>query len=62
MLTTTSAASNITSELARLPGGAELNILSAGTNGTSLYRGGKLAIVNNGFTFKGKLIFFCLYT
>lgn len=45
-----------TPELARLPGGAELNILPAGTNGTtSIYRSnnGKVAIVNNGFTFKG---------
>lgn len=41
-------------ELARLPGGAELNILPAGTNGSTLYRGnGKLAIVNNGLTIKG---------
>ena len=41
-------------ELARLPGGAELNILPAGTNGATLYRGnGKLAIVNNGMTIKG---------
>lgn len=41
-----------TSELARLPGGAELNILPTGTNGTTaaLYqRNGKL-IVNNGLT------------
>jgi hypothetical protein len=40
-----------TSELARLPGGAELNILPAGTNGatTTYYRGGSgLAILNNG--------------
>lgn len=46
---------NVASELARLPGGAELNILPAGTNGTTaLYRGnGKLAIVNNSITLKG---------
>lgn len=44
-----------TSELARLPGGAELNILPSGTNGATIYRGnGKLAIVNNGITIKGK--------
>lgn len=41
-------------ELARLPGGAELNILPTGTNGATIYRGGKLAIVNNGITIKGK--------
>lgn len=43
-------------ELARLPGGAELNILPTGTNGATIYRGGngKLAIVNNGLTIKGK--------
>lgn len=44
-----------TPELARLPGGAELNILPTGTNGATIYRGnGKLAIVNNGITIKGK--------
>lgn len=37
---------NGTSELARLPGGAELNILPANSNGTALYRGnGQLAII-----------------
>lgn len=46
------------SELTRLPGGAELNILPAGSNGTPFYRGnGKLAIVNNGVAFKGKYFF-----
>lgn len=49
---------NASSELARLPGGAELNILQAGSNGTAnLFRnGGKLSLVNNGngFTFKGE--------
>lgn len=42
-------------ELARLPGGAELNILPAGSNGAhTLYRSqNKLAIVNNGLTLKG---------
>ncbi|XP_055703142.1 uncharacterized protein LOC129801810 isoform X2 [Phlebotomus papatasi] len=46
--------SSVTPELARLPGGAELNILPAGPNGT-IYRGqsGKLAIMNNGITLKG---------
>jgi MAX-binding protein len=46
-----------TSELARLPGGAELNILPAGTNGATIYRGGSgLAILNNGgIGFKGKI-------
>ncbi|XP_055696015.1 mucin-2-like isoform X2 [Lutzomyia longipalpis] len=41
-------------ELARLPGGAELNVLPTGPNG-AIYRGqsGKLAIVNNGFPLKG---------
>ncbi|GAB0088074.1 probable GPI-anchored adhesin-like protein PGA55 [Sergentomyia squamirostris] len=45
---------SMTPELARLPGGAELNILPAGPNGT-IYRGqsGKLAIMNNGITLKG---------
>ncbi|XP_055635541.1 uncharacterized protein LOC129775188 isoform X2 [Toxorhynchites rutilus septentrionalis] len=55
----------ITPEMARLPGGAELNILPAGTNGATalpLYRTtgqpGKLAFVNaipgsNGLTLKG---------
>lgn len=57
----------ITPELARLPGGAELNILPAGTNGATalpLYRttghGGKLTFVNaistgngTGLTLKG---------
>lgn len=34
------------SELARLPGGAELNILPPNTNGTALYRSnGQLAII-----------------
>lgn len=42
------------SELARLPGGAELNILPAGSNGTALYRGNGKIIVNNGLTIKGK--------
>lgn len=43
------------SELTRLPGGAELNILPAGINGTPIYRGnGKLTILNNGMTIKGK--------
>ncbi|XP_055296493.1 uncharacterized protein DDB_G0284459 isoform X2 [Sitodiplosis mosellana] len=37
---------NGTSELARLPGGAELNILPPNTNGTALYRSnGQLAII-----------------
>lgn len=42
-------------ELARLPGGAELNILPAGSNGAhTLYRSqNKLAIVSNGLTLKG---------
>lgn len=56
VLTAVASSSQMTTpEMARLPGGAELNILPAGTNGTSLYRSnGKLtAIVNNGFTFKG---------
>lgn len=58
----------ITPELARLPGGAELNILPAGTNGATalpLYRttghGGKLTFVNaistgngTGLTLKGE--------
>ncbi|XP_059611594.1 uncharacterized protein LOC132258333 isoform X2 [Phlebotomus argentipes] len=45
--------SSVTPELARLPGGAELNILPAGPNG-AIYRGqsGKL-IMNNGITLKG---------
>lgn len=55
---TTTTASATNTDLARLPGGAELNILSTGTNGTTtagVYRNnnGKLAIVNNGFAFKG---------
>lgn len=49
-----SPTATITPELARLPGGAELNILPAGTNGATalpLYRattgpGGKLTFVN----------------
>ncbi|XP_062563780.1 mucin-2-like isoform X2 [Armigeres subalbatus] len=63
-----SPTTTITSELARLPGGAELNILPAGTNGATalpLYRattgqGGKLTFVNaistgsgTGLTLKG---------
>lgn len=59
----------ITPELARLPGGAELNILPAGTNGATalpLYRattgqGGKLTFLNaistgsgTGLTLKGE--------
>jgi len=37
---------NGTSELTRLPGGAELNILPSNTNGTALYRSnGQLAII-----------------
>lgn len=37
---------NGTAELARLPGGAELNILPPNTNGTALYRSnGQLAII-----------------
>lgn len=64
VLTTT--ATPVVSELARLPGGAELNILPAGANTTSLYRSnGKLtAIVNNGFSFKGfkkSKLFFWLF-
>lgn len=45
----------ITSESARLPGGAELNILPAGVNGAAVYRSnGKVQIVpNNGITIKG---------
>lgn len=42
----TSSIVNGTSELARLPGGAELNILPTNSNGTTLYRGnGQLAII-----------------
>lgn len=50
-VTTTAMA---TPELARLPGGAELNILPTGTNGTFYRNNGKLAIVNNQITIKGK--------
>lgn len=54
---------NASSELARLPGGAELNILqAAGSNGSTttnaaattaanLFRNGKLSLVNNGTGF-----------
>lgn len=52
--TTTNAADH----LPRLPGGAELNLLHAGSNGAPhLFRtSGKLSLVNNGngFTFKGE--------
>lgn len=51
-IVTTSANSN---ETARLPGGAELNILPATSNG--FYRNQKLAIVNNGITLKGRICF-----
>lgn len=58
----TTSATN-TSELTRLPGGAELNILSTGTNGLYRSNNGKLSIVNgvNGgaFTFKGKSKIVC---
>lgn len=51
----TSVTTTATPELARLPGGAELNILPTGTNSATIYRGnGKLAIVNNGIAIKGK--------
>lgn len=44
--TTINGSSNGTSELARLPGGAELNILPTNSNGTTLYRGNsQLAII-----------------
>lgn len=48
---------NGASELARLPGGAELNILPTGSNGTALYRGNGKLIVNNGLTIKGTKTF-----
>lgn len=50
----TTSTNKIANEFPRLPGGAELNILPTGTNGTSLYRSnGKVAIINNGFNIKG---------
>ncbi len=50
----TTSTNKITNEFPRLPGGAELNILPTGTNGTNLYRtNGKVAIINNGFNIKG---------
>lgn len=48
----TQSSTTVTPELARLPGGAELNILPNNSNGT-LYRSQKLAFVNNGITIKG---------
>ncbi|XP_037041027.1 probable GPI-anchored adhesin-like protein PGA18 [Bradysia coprophila] len=49
----TTTTNKITNEFPRLPGGAELNILPTGTNGTNLYRtNGKVAIINNGFNIK----------
>lgn len=51
---TSSVTTVMSSDLARLPGGAELNILPANTNGsTTYYRSQKLAIVNNGISLKG---------
>lgn len=55
----TTSTNKIANDFPRLPGGAELNILPTGTNGTSLYRNGKVAIINNGFNIKGKYIFQC---
>lgn len=49
---TTPIVTTSSGELSRLPGGAELNILPASTNG--LYRNQKVAIVNNGLTLKGE--------
>lgn len=44
--TIVNGSANGTSELARLPGGAELNILPPNTNGATIYRGnGQLAII-----------------
>lgn len=44
--TTINGSSNGSSELARLPGGAELNILPTNSNGATLYRGNsQLAII-----------------
>ncbi|KAJ6634724.1 Max-binding protein MNT [Pseudolycoriella hygida] len=45
----TTSTNKIANEFPRLPGGAELNILPTGTNGTNLYRNGKVAI---GFNIK----------
>lgn len=50
----TTTTNKIANEFPRLPGGAELNILPTGPNGTNLYRSnGKVAIINNGFNIKG---------
>lgn len=46
VITSTFVNGSTNSELARLPGGAELNILPSNTNGTALYRSnGQLAII-----------------
>lgn len=46
VITSTMNGNNGPSELARLPGGAELNILPPNSNGTTLYRSnGQLAII-----------------
>lgn len=49
----TTTTNKITNEFPRLPGGAELNILPTGTNGTNLYRTNGKVIINNGFNIKG---------
>lgn len=52
----TTTTNKITNEFPRLPGGAELNILPTGTNGTNLYRTNGKVIINNGFNIKAEFL------